>query len=171
MKLLKQAVAVLGSVVLIAMMVALVMPKTAHAIVATLVRDVDQPARRPFTLSCSSSTTFNFISCTTATIPAGEEFVIENVEFDGQADPSTKVMEPLIQTTTAGSVVTHFLNPIFDDRLDQPNSALYKTVQAQRFYADPSTSILCQSETQFLVSPTLVGQLTCQLSGYTVSLP
>jgi hypothetical protein len=62
MKLLKQALAVLGTVVVIAVLVALVTPKTAHAVIATAVqvvntsaqavpvKDVDAPGRNVFQL-------------------------------------------------------------------------------------------------------------------------
>lgn len=54
MRLLMQAMAVLATVVVIALFVVLATPKAAHAIVATLIRDVDQPARHALAISCSA---------------------------------------------------------------------------------------------------------------------
>jgi hypothetical protein len=45
MRLLKQAMAVLGTVVVIAVLVAVVTPKTAHAVVATMVQVVNLPSQ------------------------------------------------------------------------------------------------------------------------------
>jgi hypothetical protein len=58
MTLLKQALAVLGTVVVIAMIVVLVTPKTAHAIVATFVQVVNTPSQPVPTVATDALTSF-----------------------------------------------------------------------------------------------------------------
>jgi hypothetical protein len=81
MKLLKQAMVVLGTVVVIATIAALVTPKAAHAIVASLVqvvntpsqpipnRDVDNPANEPFQATFCIDSGTNFGNCKLGGIP------------------------------------------------------------------------------------------------------
>ena len=91
MKLLKQAMAVLGTVVVITIIAALVTPKTAHALVATMVQvvnttanpasilDADAATRTPYQVTkaavCSAaSCNFSFPAA-----PTGTRLIIENV--------------------------------------------------------------------------------------------
>jgi hypothetical protein len=81
MRLLKQAMAVLGSVVVIAVIAALVTPRTAHAIIATAVqvvntasqpvpnRDVDNPAKEPFQANMCIDAGTQFGNCRLGGLP------------------------------------------------------------------------------------------------------
>lgn len=110
MKLLKQAMALLGSVVVIAVLVALVTPKTAHALVATLVQVVNTPSQPvptwrtdndgrsvvrlsygefmpAGTVISEGKPLLDTVSGLAYTVPAGERLVIDNVSL--LADPPT----------------------------------------------------------------------------------
>jgi hypothetical protein len=63
---------------------AVVMPKAVKAAIATLIRDEDNAARRPFTTLCNSQSNSSFVTCQTPPIPAGEEVVIEQISISGQ---------------------------------------------------------------------------------------
>jgi hypothetical protein len=104
MKLLKQAMAVLGTVVVIAVLVALVTPKTAHAIVATMVQVVNTAAqpvptwgtdndgrsavRLSYYETMAAGDTFSngkplFDATTSAafTVPAGKRLVVDSLSL------------------------------------------------------------------------------------------
>lgn len=96
MTLLKQAMAVLGSVVLVAMAVALVTPKTARAFVATLVQivpgattHVGQAESQLVMLICTPSSCRQLFADGTVgasqyTVPAGRTLVLTDMEwYDG----------------------------------------------------------------------------------------
>src|SRR5215470_5015470 len=79
-------------------------PKAVKAAIATLVRDEDNAARRPFTISCSFTNPpgTNGGSCTIPSIPQGEEFVIETVSIQVTADPGMAAMTSIVSTRAAG---------------------------------------------------------------------
>ena len=77
-------------------------PRAVKAAIATLIRDQDNAARRPFTTSCSFSNTINAGSCTTPNIPLGEEVVIETVSFTVNADPGMAVLTGNVATRASG---------------------------------------------------------------------
>jgi len=113
MKLLKQAMAVLGTVVVIAAVVALVTPKTAHAIVATAVQvvnteanpagteDISKAASQIVELQCLLASAEQVTSCENHsaanglgpgayTVPAGQTLVISSVDISAlPAGPGT----------------------------------------------------------------------------------
>lgn len=110
MKLLKQVLAVLGTVVVIALLVVLVTPKTAHAIVATFVQVVNTPSQPVPTLEADAQTAFvvlntcnfgdapdfNLTECEIIplyTVPAGKTAVIESFSADCQTPPGTATAE------------------------------------------------------------------------------
>ena len=106
MKLLKQVLAVLGGLVVIALVVALVAPQSTRAVVATMVnvvndktnpvpnRDVDNPAREPFVLTEVINLTNGSISAFAGTdnLPTGRKYVILSVSVSAYvtkgADPN-----------------------------------------------------------------------------------
>jgi hypothetical protein len=126
MKLLKQALAVLGTVVVIAVFVALVTPKTAHAIVATAVqvvntsanpvpiRDTQDPALSAFTVEgtchftaspdCTLSSFFSFTP--------GQIAVIESINSHCTVDTGTSATLYISyinsSITGAGQIVVPF---------------------------------------------------------------
>lgn len=109
MRLLKQAMAVLGTVVVIALLVALVTPKTAHAIIATAVQVVNTSANPAATLDnskaasqivelvCLVASAEQTTSCEQETaanefsgfmVPAGQTLIITSVDIQtGPAGP------------------------------------------------------------------------------------
>ena len=89
MKLLKQAMAVLGTVVVIAVIVVLVTPKTAHALVATLVQVENTPTTAvPTVIAPAAGQLYNsvcsvdtngpgFSECNFTPVPAGKTLIVE----------------------------------------------------------------------------------------------
>jgi hypothetical protein len=89
MRLLRQAMAVLGSVVVIAVIVALVTPKTAHAIVATAVQVVN-PLSQPVPMLATDALT-SFVT-------------VEQCEFGSDAFQPNSCFLPNIYTVPQGKV-------------------------------------------------------------------
>lgn len=116
MRLLKQALAVLGSVVVIAIIAALVTPKTAHAIIATAVQVVNTPSQPVPTLATDALTAFdvsgscNFGSGSVCdvlpiyTVPAGQIGVIESAS--GQCFINTGSISGVNLTFVSGGSFT-----------------------------------------------------------------
>lgn len=116
MRLLKQAVAVLGTVVLVAMTVALLTPKTAHALVAAMVQVVNTPSQPVPTLAADPLT--SFVASNTCpfgdppdrvrdgcdivplyTVPAGKTAVIESASGNCVTNSGTTIREFQLQLT------------------------------------------------------------------------
>jgi hypothetical protein len=147
---------------------AFVTPKAVRAAIATLIRDQDNAGRRPFTTSCSFQNTLNAGSCTTPSIPLGEEVVIETVSLSVTADLGMTALTGNVATRASGvggefwfstaniPVVSHL--------------SLFRLTQSFRIYADPGTSIIfnCQTNAE---SPVNGFSGLAQFSGYSVSLP
>ena len=101
MNVIRKAVSALGGIFLAALLIAALAPKVTRGLAAALVRDVDQPARRPFTTSCTASIIrTSEAQCFTPSIPSGGEFVIETVSLQAHADSgNTRVLASLEVTT------------------------------------------------------------------------
>lgn len=169
MNLVRRLVLPAGGIFLAALLIAALAPRAVHAVAAALVRDVDNPARHPFTTACSGNgSNINFTLCQTPAIPTGEEVVIESVSIAGIGDPGNFVGAANINTTVAGVGQNYSLNPIFDSGLAQPAVSVIQGIQPLRLYADPGTAISCELRTR---GPNSFLQTTCAFSGYTVSLP
>jgi hypothetical protein len=163
----------LASVLLISG-IAVVTPRAVLAVVATIIRDQDNPARHPFTTFCASpQTTFVANGCDVPAIPAGQEVVIETISFDGAADPRNAVMDPLVDITPAAAgIIQHYsLNPIFDSGRAQPTQAVYQGLQSLRLYAGPGEIISCSGFTQNPNSSGIQFSVGCRMAGYFVTLP
>jgi hypothetical protein len=147
------------------------MPNAVKAAVATLIRDQDNAARHPFTISCLS----NFVgtdqaSCSTPSIPAAGEVVIETVGFSAGALPSTNThVEPVVGTTASGVSVVYPLNSIAENGVSSFKPT-FTTTQSVRLYADPGTAILCLGQTKG-ANPVFGLIVECHFSGYSVSFP
>ena len=170
MNMIRKAVTTLGGIFLAALLIAALAPKVAKAVAAALVRDVDQPARHPFVTQCDVlGEPSGTARCTTPAIPAGEEVVIETVNFSGLGDPGNFVLVPSVENTEGGITLVFNFNPMSDSGLDQPSNSQFQETQSVRLYADPGTDIRCQGLTPGANPGGLF--FHCRFSGYTVSLP
>ena len=118
MKLLKQAMAVLGTVVVIAVIAALVTPKTAHALVATMVqvvntstspvptKRVDNPAQQPFQFFVTGGNPFFEFQ-----VPPGKTLVMEQIGMNCFEPAANLFATDYRVSTTAGGVFGQFLFP------------------------------------------------------------
>jgi hypothetical protein len=151
---------------------AAIAPKAVKAAIATLVRDQDNAARRPFSAQCfSTGSTGNSVNCSTPTIPAGEEVVIESISFQGFASASNSVLVPQVITFESGVQNTFNPNPMTDSGFFQPSAAFFQGGQTVRLYADPGSVITCAGVTRG-ANPVGVGLVVdCFFSGYSVTLP
>jgi hypothetical protein len=122
-----------GALALAAMLLNIVAPKAAHAIVATAVQvmntsatpvptlDTGAPGRHPFALYCEGST-----SCTTSLVPAGTTFVNDSIWY--QTGPGSSYLQ-----SSVGGVPIH---AIFPDLVTTGTYAANITI-----YADAGTAI------------------------------
>jgi hypothetical protein len=134
-----------------------------------LTRSVDDPARHPFVTSCTTSSTGIGATCSTPSIPAGEEVVIETISIRGSAVPGNSALELSVGTTAGQNPQTYGLNSLIDDGTGQPTEAFFQGAQALRLYADPSSVIECTGFTKG-ANPTTGLGLSCIFSGYSVKL-
>jgi hypothetical protein len=124
MRLLKQALAVLGTVVVIAVIALLVAPKTAHALVATLVQvantsanpvptqDTENPARSPFQKELDFLITDGTIAATASfAVPAGKALVIDFVSGAAFQPAGETMRNYEIITTVNGVDAVHSFAP------------------------------------------------------------
>ena len=141
-------------------------PRAVYAVVATIIRDQDQPAQHPFVTDCVTS---DQGFCNTPAIPTGQEFVIETISVSGSGTPGSSVARISIDISAAdtGRVTTAIeLNPVFDSGFGQPVASDFSTAQPLRLYADPGSILSC-----FFLTKQGSRQAECVFSGYLVSLP
>ncbi len=156
--------------VLVISAVAVMSPRAVHAVVATLVKDVDNPARHAFTTSCIfTPTAGQATGCTTPAIPAGEQVVIETVAVIASANPTNTELSASISTTVNGATATWPFS-VADNGTNQPGNSLFWASQPLRLYADPGTTIVFGINTKGLNPPLALGG-GAGISGYWVSLP
>jgi hypothetical protein len=151
---------------------AFVGPRTVHAIVATLVRDVDNPARHPFQSRCfSGPQDLDPGTCVVAVVPAGQELVIQGVSVQALINPGNILaVDARLDTIAAGAISGYTfgmqnLGPIanfFGGHIE------YTGFLPITVYADPGTSVdvVVGQESTFTFVQTEVS-----VSGYLVSLP
>ena len=193
MRLLNRALAVVGTVVVVAAIAALVTPKMAHAFVATLVQvantpsqpvpitDIHEPALNAFQDTCfavllrTSSATCNF-----QTVPAGKRLVIEDADILLAVSPGIRPTQVAFFTPLSanGSFtgVGHHLTATF--MASAPNFAdFFETHQSTRLYVDPSQTPSCSvglsGQSGFLGTFGTFEDpfLFCNLSGHFVDVP
>ena len=101
---LKHTISVLGTMVIVVAFAAVLFPTRASALVATLVRDVDNPARDTFQAIFESSCTgpIRSLSCTGLTLPT----------TNGSGAPISMVVIEFVSSNCAASasVLTNFTN-------------------------------------------------------------
>jgi hypothetical protein len=177
MRLLKQALVVLGTVVVIAIFAALVTPKTAHAIVATFVQVVNTPARTAvgltanttiFPVGLGNTDSFQDFSGNTYTVPAGQRLVVESASVQFFL-PTGQI--PLNVFVGLGAGQDRFLVvPVFVGAVPGavPGQDLYEASLNIKAYADPGVtpSLSCER------GPTAGGFAECfaTLYGHTESI-
>jgi hypothetical protein len=155
-----------------AALLVLIAPKAAHAVTATLVeivntrstpvpnQDVDAPGRHPYQQTCfSSSNQQGEVNCTMPAIPPNTELVIQNVSMLVNLT-SAPLYSRLI--TVGGGVNLNTYIPLV------AQSSYYMASQPLTQYEDPGYAAICDSTTTN-TSPSV--QLTCTITGYTLSLP
>jgi hypothetical protein len=150
--------------------IAVITPRAVQAVVATIIRDQDNPARHPFATKCTIENNHsNGAICDTPAIPAGEEVVVETISIDGLGDPGNFVLGVRVTTVVGGVSQDFRLNPIFDSEETQPSFATYHGNQSLRLYSDPGFPIEFFAETSASNSTGLSVIFT--ISGYFVTLP
>ena len=174
MKLLKQAMAVLGTVVVITIIAALVTPKTAHAIVSTMVQvvnttanpastlDADTATRTPYQVTMSHVCSSTPCTFTFPAAPAGTRLIIENVSVD---IVTSNASPPIIQMQNFGQgTILSFTGPV------GPQKALgvYSAINSfTRVIYDPSDGGPFLDATANAYAAGFDGYFT--LTGYTIN--
>jgi hypothetical protein len=177
MKLLRTVVFAVSTFAVVAAVISLAVPRTIHALAAALVRDVDNPARQPFRATCSENSTSNpgATGCDlVATVPAGQELVIQGVTFDLLVNPgpgSSVRWEFGVFGGTPYQAASYTLG------MQDLGPAIGFTSGTEEYtgvlnfpvYADPGMSVFAGFGRGFVTPDSW--QYTATLSGYTVSLP
>jgi hypothetical protein len=166
----------LAGMMLAASILALATPKTVHAMVAALVRDVDNPARLPtasancFGQNVTASGNPNFVGCfTNYSIPMGQRLVIEDVDASCSTPPGNSFFSASLDYQAEGAFfgTSHplVLSAQGPGRMGYLHYVANQTV---RYYVDAGSTISFDAAT----SDSSGGSVcTFQLSGYLISYP
>jgi hypothetical protein len=166
---------VLGTVVVVAMIAALLAPKAVHAIVATAVqvvntpdvRDADNPAKHPFVSRCGMALSSEGNFCNFDTVPAGFRLVIEVFTPIIDMSPGDRPVSVQLGGSANGTIYQLFY-PVSLSGTEPGSLDMWGVSQPlTRAYADPGSTPSC-----FVGA--LLGQgvsATCVISGYLVSVP
>jgi hypothetical protein len=155
-----------GLLVVVGLMFA---PRTAHALIATLVdvtRNEENPARQPFQAFANGIA--DLTGDCAATLPVagtGQRTVIEYVSFVVTSNTTgTKLVTPLITPTVGGFSVKHVLAPTY--QADDGVSQTWEASQVTRFYADTPVHMEVRG-------PASLAGASCYFtySGHLVNLP
>jgi len=157
----------------IAMLLTLSAPKAVHALVAALVRDVDNPGRATLVVaSCvaqiPSGSTGDLGCPPTYTVPAGYRMVIQQVEVTCVATSGTSLTHPVLDTTTNGVPVVHSF--VLANEGTDAFSGLqrFSLNEAVSYYVDPGSGVYFTA-----ITTDSSGRTECffQLNGYLISYP
>jgi hypothetical protein len=161
-----------GAVVLVAAVLIAAAPKTVQAVVATLIRDVDNPGRAPHVaVNCQANSTIGAsgdLGCSPVyTVPASNLLVLQQVEAFCGTPPGNSLANTTFNIYTNGNPVRHNLTlvsegPDFDTGVDFADN------QTVTYYADPGSTIRFDS-----LTTDSTGSTSCffQFSGYLISYP
>ncbi len=172
-----------SGVALAAVLITLSAPKAAHAIVAALVRDVDNPGRAtivaPTCAARLSGTTGGTFACELAssgspyTVPAGQRLVIEQVSADCDTPPTYVVNTAVLQLTEEGADVrVPFVltpeGPLGGLVASPTPLTIFTLNEAVRYYADPGTSLIFKAASDDVIPNT---GCSFAVNGYLISYP
>ena len=181
MKITKRLMFGSGGIVLAAMVVVLLAPKTAHAVVATLVqvantpsspvpnRDIDNPALQPWhmLLKLTNPTPYGsqFAYSGQFNVPANKRLVIETTSLTDN-NPGPYLGEIGVSTSVGGQYAPYGLPLQFGLVVisGQTYPFAYGTLSA-RFYADPGTTVFAS----YVVSSNGDTEKDLSISGYYIT--
>jgi hypothetical protein len=142
-------------------------PRVVRAAIATLIRDADHPARHAFKLSCTSQTAFNNAGCALlASVPGGQEYVIQGVSVSVDTQPQTAAAIADFEALT-GSDFRSISVPLTDQGPLLPGIRTSRGVVGIPIYADPGSTVGCIANSHAATNVSV----TCVATGYWVSLP
>jgi hypothetical protein len=162
-----------GAVILVAALLIAVVPKTVRAVVATLIRDIDNPGRATLVYqSCYVQSTVQAgsdLECIpNYTVPTTDRLVIQQLEAACQTPPGNSLAETAINVSTGHNFEFHTFTLV-----NQGPNSFYGGVEfdgdkAVTYYADPGSSLAFSS---FITDVT--GNTNClfKFSGYLISYP
>ncbi len=169
----KRIVLMAAACVTVAGAISLATPRAIHAVAAALVRDVDNPARQPFRATCQSNNP-GATYCVLATVPAGQELVIQGVAFDVLVNPGPGSSVRCMLQAYGGTPYRTFSYTLgaqdlgaalgFTDGTEE-----YTCVLNFPVYVDPGMTVDAAFARGFVEPDSW--QFVPSLSGYTVSLP
>jgi len=182
MNFVKRVLMFVGFVVLAAALVSVLAPKATHALVATLVQvantsanpvpntDVDNSGRATTVLqNCDGRSLVGDgqLSCDTGyNVPAGQRFVIEELEANCTAPKGNNIYSADVVFVQAGFGTFHML-PLISQGVAS-GQAQYIQNQRVRYYADPGSQLTFYTQTT-----DTSGNTSCYFaaSGYLISYP
>lgn len=176
MRMLKQAVGVLGTLVVVIVIAALVSPKTAHAIIATAVQVVNTSANsvptsdagaahEPFEFKMISTHIASFTTpSTTADGRAVQRLVIEEVtaHCSGLSSPAAGIRVSAGRFSQAGADLSGGVPEHYFPFPNNPESGEQILAQQTRIYVDPGVNV----ELTILTAPLSSGICTLTASGH-----
>jgi hypothetical protein len=169
-----------GAVVLAAMVLMVAAPRTVRAVVATLIRDIDNPGRATQVLQyCQAhSGVGGFFNCATDyTVPANNRLVIQQVEGNCSTPQGNTLANAIFAVNIpvadqyGNTQVTHQLPLVNEGPYFWGGPSvhlLFANSQAVNYYADPGSTFNFFADTD-----DFAGNTNCffQFNGYLISYP
>ena len=178
MKVLHKALVGLAGGALIALVISVTVPRAVHsALVAALVRDVDNSGRHAFSGSCTATFNNPFYAACTIPVPAGEEAVIQYASFATFTDPSVTSLADAVSFTIAGNTTSMYAPNVTQFTTGMPppppfqTSNLFYTSFPLASIVDASSQITCSTILGGGGAASEVGSTNCVVTGYYVTLP
>jgi len=137
MRLLKQAMAVLGTVVVIAVMAALIAPKAARAAVATLVFVTNTADAQPFAIRLDLAVSGNFASGTFV-VPTGKKLVIDYISSNASLPAGDSISFDVGTLVNGNGVESHLPMVPVGTIIGESAFAMSSPV---RIYADDGSTV------------------------------
>jgi hypothetical protein len=168
-----------GAVVMVAALVVLASPKTVRAVVATLIRDADNPGRATqVSANCNATTQNDFATSITCspfyTVPAGDRLVIQQVDTtcftpQGNSVVDTRLIVEPGNVSPPGNPISHNIT-LVNEGVDGEfvNAISLAGSQSVNYFADPGSTLAFSGFTGDTTGSTVC---TMQFSGYLISYP
>jgi hypothetical protein len=169
-----------GAVALLAMLLAVTVPKATRALVAALVQVTNTTANpvpvsdvapvQAFVQTCRTIVTtgaFAENECNLV-VPAGQRWVVQTVSVQAIVDLGVTVTSAEVGGTFGGTSYSMYLNATPTGTTPGGGAGQYNATQELRFYSDPGIDAFCVVGYS---KPTTNNELNCTFTGYSVPLP
>jgi hypothetical protein len=150
---------------LLGLVLAVLGTKPAHALIATLVQDVDNPARHPFYAQCFANFTGGNTAGCTVPVPATQRLVVQYISARGIQNLGTKLIA-LDTSYASGGAGANSFTPFTDAGPFGDSAEDFVLSAPVTLYVDPNSIFFLEVDASTATAGSFVA---VSVSGYTIT--